>query len=60
MPFLYFFININFVLDKGYILAEGKAEGKTEIATNLLKKDYSIDEIVEITGLAKEKIEKLK
>ena len=44
-------------------LAEGKAEGNEkikQIATNLLKKDYSIDEIVEITGLAKEEIEKLK
>ena len=39
--------------------AEGLAEGKTEIATNLLKKDYSIEEIVEITGLTKEEIEKL-
>ena len=45
-------------------LAEGKieglAEGKTEIAINLLKKDYSIEEIVEITGLTEEEIEKLK
>ena len=47
-------------------LAEGEAKGKAEgnekikqIATNLLKKDYSIDEIVEITGLAKEEIEKI-
>ena len=40
-------------------LAEGKVEGKTEIATNLLKKEYSIKEIVEITGLSKEEIEKL-
>ena len=40
--------------------AKGKAEGKTEIATNLLKKDYSIEEIVEITGLTKEEIEKLR
>jgi predicted transposase/invertase (TIGR01784 family) len=43
-------------------LAEGKAEGNEkikQIATNLLKKDYSIDEIVEITGLAKEEIEKI-
>ena len=39
---------------------EGKAEEKTEIATNLLKKDYSIEEIVEITGLTKEEIEKLR
>ena len=40
-------------------LAEGKAEGKAEIAINLLKKNYPIDEIVEITGLSKEEIEKL-
>ena len=39
--------------------AKGKTEGKTEIAKNLLKKDYSIEEIVEITGLTKEEIEKL-
>ena len=42
-------------------LAEGKteglAEGKTKIAINLLKKNYPVDEIVEITGLSKEKIE---
>ena len=40
-------------------LAEGKAEGKAEIAINLLKKSYPVDEIVEITGLTKEEIEKL-
>ena len=40
-------------------LAEGKAEGKAEIAINLLKKNYPVDEIVEITGLSKEDIEKL-
>ena len=40
-------------------LAEGKVEGKAEIAINLLKKNYPIDEIVEITGLSKEEIEKL-
>ena len=40
-------------------LAEGKAEGKAEIASNLLKKNYHTDEIVEITGLTKEEIEKL-
>ena len=38
-------------------LAEGKAEGKAEIAINLLKKNYPVDEIVEITGLSKEEIE---
>ena len=37
--------------------AKGKAEGKTEIAINLLKKNYPVDEIVEITGLSKEEIE---
>ena len=43
-------------------LAEGEAKGNEkikQIATNLLKKDYSIEEIVEITGLTKEEIEKL-
>ena len=38
-------------------LAEGEAKGKTEIAINLLKKNYPVDEIVEITGLSKEEIE---
>ena len=40
-------------------LTEGQAKGKVEIAINLLKKNYPIDEIVEITGLTKEEIEKL-
>ena len=40
-------------------LTEGQAKGKAEIAINLLKKNYPIDEIVEITGLTKEEIEKL-
>ena len=40
-------------------LTEGQAKGKTEIAINLLKKNYPVDEIVEITGLSKEDIEKL-
>ena len=40
-------------------LTEGEAEGKTKIAINLLKKNYPVDEIVEITGLSKENIEKL-
>ena len=44
-------------------LAEGEAKGNEkikQIVTNLLKKDYSIEEIVEITGLTDEEIEKLK
>ena len=36
---------------------EALAEGKTKIAINLLKKNYPVDEIVEITGLSKEEIE---
>ena len=40
-------------------LTEGEAEGKTKIAINLLKKNYPVDEIVELTGLSKEDIEKL-
>lgn len=40
-------------------LAEGEAEGKTEIAINLLKKNYPIEEIAEITGLSEEKIKNL-
>ena len=39
---------------------EGKQEEKEEIAKKLLKKGMSIEEIVEITGLTKEEIEKLK
>ena len=43
---------------------EGKAEGETkskiEIATKMLQKNMSMDEIIEITGLPKEEIEKLK
>ena len=36
---------------------EALAEGKPKIAINLLKKNYPVDEIVEITGLSKEEIE---
>ena len=50
----------------GYIdgKAEGRAEGKNErnieIAKKLLRKKMSIQDIVEVTGLSIEEIEKLK
>lgn len=40
--------------------AKGKAEEKTEIAKKLLRKKMSIQDIVEVTGLSIEEIEKLK
>ena len=43
-----------------FVRREALAEGKTKIAINLLKKNYPVDEIVEITGLTKEEIEKLR
>ena len=45
-------------MEKGKVI--GKKEEKIKIAKKLLVKGMSIDEIVEITGLTKEKIEKLK
>jgi len=33
--------------------------GKIEIAIKLKKKEYSIDDIIELTGLTQEQIEKL-
>ncbi len=41
-------------------LAEVKTKGKNEIAINLLKKSYPIEEIAEITGLTEKEIKKLK
>lgn len=37
-----------------------KEEGKIEIAKNMQKKGYSIDDIIELTGLTKNQIENLK
>jgi predicted transposase/invertase (TIGR01784 family) len=37
-------------------IEEGMEKGKLEIAKNLLQMEFSIDEIVGITGLSKEKI----
>ena len=39
---------------------EGKIEGKIEIAKNLISKGFSISQIIELTGLTKEEIEKTK
>ena len=38
---------------------EGKTEAKNEIAKKMKAKNMSIEEIVELTGLTKEEIEKL-
>ena len=40
--------------------AEGKKEQKIEIAKNMLKKQMSIQDIADITGLSPEEIESLK
>ena len=37
----------------------GRAEGKIEIAKNLIKLGINVDNIVKATGLSKEEIEKL-
>jgi predicted transposase/invertase (TIGR01784 family) len=39
---------------------EGKLEGKAEVAKKMLAKKISIDEIVELTELTREQVEKLK
>ena len=39
---------------------EGIKEGKIEDAKTMIKKEYNIEEICDITGLGKEKVEKLK
>ena len=41
-------------------LAEGQKVEKESIAKKLLEANYPIDEIIKITGLSKEEIEKLK
>ena len=42
----------------GYV--DGKAEGKNEIAKNMLKENINIELISKVTGLSLEEIEKLK
>ena len=39
---------------------EGRIEEKIETAKNMIKKEYSLEEICEITGLERGKVEKLK
>ena len=40
-------------------IEEGKAEGKLEIAKSMLKRKFEIEDIISITGLPKEELEKL-
>jgi predicted transposase/invertase (TIGR01784 family) len=39
---------------------EGKFEGKIEVAKNMLAKNFTIDLIVEVTGLSSEEINRIK
>ena len=39
---------------------EGKLEGKLEVTKNLLTKGFSVEDIVEVTGLERDRIEKVK
>ena len=41
-------------------MAEGETKGKLEAAKNALRKGFSIEDIVEITGLPLETIQKIK
>lgn len=41
-------------------IEEGIEKGKIEIAKNMLKKNMPLSDIVELTGLTKEEIQKLK
>ena len=41
-------------------LAEGEAKAQREMTINLLKNNYSIEEIIKITGLSEEEINNLK
>ena len=44
--------------DKG--IEEGKSQRTQEIAKEMLKQKYTIEEIMSITGLSKEELEKIK
>ena len=58
--------SIEYAQDEGYKQGkeDGKAEGKNEqnieIAQKMLKKSMKIEDIIELTGLSQEEIEKLK
>ncbi|WP_144462999.1 hypothetical protein [Siminovitchia fortis] len=43
-----------------YYLKEGKKEGKIEIAVRLLKKEHSVEDVAEITGLPLQEVRELK
>ena len=45
---------------KSTYLEKGKIEGKTEVARTGLKEELSVKNIMKLTGLTKEEIEKLK
>ena len=47
-------------MEKKLDLKNGKTEEKIEMTKKMLKKNYNIDTIIELTGLTKEEIEKLK
>ena len=46
--------------DKNKVIKEAKKEGKLEIAKNMLKRKFKIEDIASITGLSKGELEKLK
>ena len=50
--------SIEYAQDEGY--KQGKAERNIEIAKKMLKKRIKIEDIIELTGLSQEEIEKLK
>lgn len=39
-----------------YLLKKGKLEGKCDVAQNLLKEGFSIEQVAKLTGLSKEDI----
>ena len=47
-------------MDRNSEIGQAKKEGKLEIAQNMLKRKFKIEDIVSITGLSKGELEKLK
>lgn len=52
--------SVNLDWDRQAAEEHGKKEEKIEIAKKMLKSNYKVEEIIELTGLSKEEIEKLK
>jgi len=52
--------SLNYYRDLKNSIDTAKDEGKIEIAKNMLSKGYDMDEIIDLTGLTKQQIEKLK